>query len=185
MARWCAELSRAFRARAVPWKILSQRQGGGHPEKHFSVPEKASFLAKNSTRLLERFQLGSQKDFLRQSSPVLKVGEEHHDFAALLPTLLALRLSCLRQRKDQRDIHLNGDGRGGSSSTRVLPSDPVESSSTPSPKATHLEEQNSLTPCCPGSQTNLLHPQFGCISLQRSWTLCIPILLSCLLPFSD
>lgn len=134
MAGWCAEVSRAFRAHAVPWKSLSQRQGGGHPVKHFSVPEKASFLAKNSTRLLERFRLDSQKDFLRQSSPVLKVGEEYPDFAALLPTLSALRLSCLRRWKDQRDIHLNGDGRGGSSSTRVLPSDPVKSSSTPSPR---------------------------------------------------
>ena len=77
--------------------VLSPGEGV-HPEKHFNMSESASFLAKkkNTTGLLERFQLDSQKDFLKQSSQVLGVDEEYRDFAAL-PTLLALRSSSLRR----------------------------------------------------------------------------------------
>ena len=71
---------------------------------------------------------------------------------------------------------MNGEGRTVQ---------PCGSSLKPLSQATHQEEQNSLTPGCPGSQTHLLQPQFGCISLQGSGGLCTPLLLPCLLPFSD
>lgn len=84
--------------------VLSPGEGV-HPEKHLNMPESASFLAKKkkkkTTGLLERFRLDSQKDFLRQSSRVLGVGEEYRDFAAL-PTFLALRSSSLRRGGTRR-----------------------------------------------------------------------------------
>lgn len=79
---------------AVPWKSFSKSKEEDVQKSIFVCPERASFLAKNSETPGET-SVRLSEGLPEKVRSRLGIGKEHHDFAALLPTLLALRSSCL------------------------------------------------------------------------------------------